>query len=264
MEAFTPFSCLCLVQSRSLFPQLFQDLIFPKFVLHVLHAFVTLPMLCPFFPLCLTTVQQPGILFFFLQDLRSSSPWCKLRDFVLESSASLHTLNHLRHFLLVRLYLLIFLVSNQSHHFCMVSSHPGWIHALSQAAANSSETHHLLSASMLSFSSHSLLLLHLFFFRRLLLHALQTLQIVFSELGEDSCATIFSSVSYSGLPASSHTPPFLPKKKSLCLFCCPPPCTCSELLPRSSQPASSNIHLFFLTHGSPFDHFFRIFLPVLP
>ena len=51
---------------------------FPRLVLHVLHAFVTLPMRCPCFP----RASQPGILFFFLQDLCSSSPCCGLREFV--------------------------------------------------------------------------------------------------------------------------------------------------------------------------------------
>ena len=53
---------------------------FPKLVSHMLHAYVTLPMLCPFFPHCFTTVQQPGILVFFLQNPRSSSPCCRVRD----------------------------------------------------------------------------------------------------------------------------------------------------------------------------------------
>ena len=92
----------------------------------------------------------------FLQDLCSSSPCCRPSDFVQESSASLRTLDHVRHFWLVpflHLFLLIFffISSNHTYHFCMVSSHPGWIHAFSQSAANSSETHHRLSASILPF-----------------------------------------------------------------------------------------------------------------
>ena len=91
VEAITFYSCLCLEKSRrplqiSLlqpwqgFLQFLQFLIFPRPVLHVPRAFVTLPMLCPFFPLCFTTAQQPGILFF-LQDLCSFSPCCGLREF---------------------------------------------------------------------------------------------------------------------------------------------------------------------------------------
>ena len=40
---------------------------------------------------------------------------------------------------------------SQSYHFCIGSSHHGWIHAFSQSTANSSETQHLLLASTLPF-----------------------------------------------------------------------------------------------------------------
>ena len=40
---------------------------------------------------------------------------------------------------------------SQSYHFCIGSSHLGWIHAFSQSAANSSETQYLLLASTLRF-----------------------------------------------------------------------------------------------------------------
>ena len=40
---------------------------------------------------------------------------------------------------------------SQSYHFCIGSSHPGWIHAFSQSTANSSETQYLLLASTLLF-----------------------------------------------------------------------------------------------------------------
>ena len=46
-------------------PPIFSPPHFPKLFLHVLHIFVTLPVLCQFFPLCFTTVQQPDIVFFF-------------------------------------------------------------------------------------------------------------------------------------------------------------------------------------------------------
>ena len=69
----------------------------PHFSSHFLNIFVTLPVLCPFFPLCFTAVQLPGILFFLLQDLCSFSPCCRLRDLVQESRTSFRTLYHLRH-----------------------------------------------------------------------------------------------------------------------------------------------------------------------
>ena len=120
------------------------------FVLHVLHAIVALPMLCPFLPLCFTAVQQPGILFFYLQDLCTSPPCCRLTDLVQESSASLRNLNHFRHCLLMHflhLFLLVLLISPPAT--CTISA--GWIHAFSQSAANNSVKHHLFSASTLSF-----------------------------------------------------------------------------------------------------------------
>ena len=67
-------------------------------------------MLCPFFHLCFTTVQEPRILFFFLQELCSSSSCCRLGDFVKESSASFRTLDHLRHFVLMHFLHLLLLV----------------------------------------------------------------------------------------------------------------------------------------------------------
>ena len=117
--------------------------------------------LCPFFPLCFTAIQQLGILFFFLQDMRSSSPCRGLRDLMQEPSTTFRTFDHLIHALLMPLFHLPFLIllfhfSNQTCHFCVVSPSPGWSHAFSQSAASNSATHHLLSASILSF--------HLIFF----------------------------------------------------------------------------------------------------
>ena len=40
---------------------------------------------------------------------------------------------------------------SQSYHFCIGSSHPGWIHAFSESTANSSETQYLFLASTLPF-----------------------------------------------------------------------------------------------------------------
>ena len=88
--------------------------------------------------------------------LRSFSPCCGLRDVMQESSTSLRTLNHLLHLLLMQflhfpLSSSFFIFCNQLYHFCMVSSHPGWIHAFSESAANNSATHHRFSASILPF-----------------------------------------------------------------------------------------------------------------
>ena len=114
MEAIASNSCFLLVQPRSLFPDRTRlawvrlPLIssvphFPRLVLQILRALVTLPMRCPLFPLCFTTVQQPCIFSFILQDLRSFFPCCGTRDFVHESSTSLCTLDHLRHLFLMHL-----------------------------------------------------------------------------------------------------------------------------------------------------------------
>ena len=85
-------------------------LISPRRVLHVLHAFVTLPMLCPIFLLCFRAVEQPGTLFFFLQDLCSSFPCCGLRDLVQKPSTSFRTLDHLIDTLLMQLFHLSLLI----------------------------------------------------------------------------------------------------------------------------------------------------------
>ena len=63
-----------------------------------------------FFPFRFTTVQQPRILFFIYQDLRPSPPCCRLGNFVHETGTSLHTLDHLRHLVLVHLLHLFLLV----------------------------------------------------------------------------------------------------------------------------------------------------------
>ena len=110
METIASHSCRRLVQSRSLFPnRTLLDLVrlplissiphFPRLVLQNLDILITLPMLCPFFPLCLTTVLQTRTLIFFLQVLCSSSPCCGLSEFVQETSTSLRTLNNLSHFI---------------------------------------------------------------------------------------------------------------------------------------------------------------------
>ena len=98
LEAFSKSNSFSLGKASSNFHQF---LMFPRLVLQILHALITLPMLCPLFPLCFTTVQQRCIFFSFLQDLCSSSPYCRLGASVPESSISLHTLNHLRHLLLM-------------------------------------------------------------------------------------------------------------------------------------------------------------------
>ena len=131
---------------------------------------------------CFTAVQQPGILFFLLQDLCSSSPCCGLRDIMQKPSTAFRTLHHLRHLVLMQppstfpfSSFFFHLLQPLASKFCKVHSHPVWVHALSQSAANSSETQHRFSASILPFGliflirsfiiTISLLLLHLFFFR---------------------------------------------------------------------------------------------------
>ena len=91
-------------------PPISSILHFPWLVLQVLDAFVTLPMLCPFLPLRFTSVQQPEILFFFLQDLRCSSSCCGLRDLVQEPSTTIRTLDHLTDTQLVQLFNILPLV----------------------------------------------------------------------------------------------------------------------------------------------------------
>ena len=101
---------------------------FRKLFLHILHVFVTLPMLCPLFPLSFTAVQQPGILFFFLQDLCFPCPCCGLRDFLQKPSTTFRTLpsstvtRHLRQLLLVPFLYLHFSLSLDHKGQCFVRS----------------------------------------------------------------------------------------------------------------------------------------------
>ena len=89
-----------------LFLQLLQLFTLPRLVLPKLHTFVTRPMLSPFFSLCFTSVSHP--LFFFLQNLGSCSPCCRLRDFVQKCCPQF--CNHLTHSLLMQFFhVLIFL-----------------------------------------------------------------------------------------------------------------------------------------------------------
>ena len=88
--------------------------LFPRLIIYFLHAFVTLPVPCPFFPLCFTAGQQPGILFFPLQDLCSSSPCCWLRDLMQKPSTAFRTLDNLRHLVLMHFLRLFFLISFSS------------------------------------------------------------------------------------------------------------------------------------------------------
>ena len=71
-------ACRCLVKISTPFPDrtflalarlppIASNLHFSKTYFHVLQAFVTLPMLCPFFHLCLAAVHRPGIRFLLLQ-----------------------------------------------------------------------------------------------------------------------------------------------------------------------------------------------------
>ena len=139
MEALTSYSFFALynlddfpvriLSALAELPPLSSVPLFPSFDLHVLHAFGTLPMRCPFFPLCFTSVHQLDILFFFLQDLRSSSPCCGLRDLTQELSTAFRTLDHLIDPLLMHFFILLFSSSffhrsYQTYHFRNVSSSP--------------------------------------------------------------------------------------------------------------------------------------------
>ena len=109
VEAITPYSCLCFVQSRYLFEStllqpwerflLFLQLfVFPRFILHFLNAFVTLPVLLPSIsPLSFFGPTTSQLLLLCSGSVLLLS---LLGDFVPESSASVRTLNHLRHCLL--------------------------------------------------------------------------------------------------------------------------------------------------------------------
>ena len=66
---------------------------FPMSLLRIMHIFLTLPMLFPFFHLCFTTVQQPRILFFILQDLcLQTGPSVRVAEVCRENS---HTSTHM-------------------------------------------------------------------------------------------------------------------------------------------------------------------------
>ena len=100
-EAIASYSCSRRARPRRFFPvRTLSALVGPPPISSVPHFFhclssVTLPMLCPLFPHCFTAFQQPGILFFFLQDPCSSSPCCGLRDLMQEPSTVFRTLDHL-------------------------------------------------------------------------------------------------------------------------------------------------------------------------
>ena len=81
--------------------------------------------------------------------------------------------------------------------FILRSSHPVWVHAFSQSFASNSVLgiHAAFSSNFLYqtfHDGHPLLLLHLLLHCRLLLLALQSLQLVFSKKRKNSCPTIFS------------------------------------------------------------------------
>ena len=106
----------------------------------------------------------------------------------------------------------------------------------------------------------SLLLLHLFFFRRLILLALQSLQVVLSKQRENSCPAIFSPLSYYVFLLSAHPPPFQGGTSS---------CECLSvaffdlvlvqdfLFHSFGQILSALVH-FALAETSPFTHFFSV------
>ena len=107
--------------------------------------------------LCASQRSKSLASFFFLQDLRSSSPCCGVRDLVQKPRTAFRALDHVTHPLLMQCFHLSFLMflfymfSNQAYRFCMVSSTPGWSQAFSQSAANNSATHHRFSASIFPF-----------------------------------------------------------------------------------------------------------------
>ena len=94
------------------------------------------------------------------------------------------------------------------------------------------------------------------------MHALPTLQVVFSEKGEGSCPAVFSPLSYPVLVGFFVHASIPSVSFCLCksLFCCPRPCTCPNfLLHCFRQLLPTLIHLF-LTPRSPPDHFFCVFI----
>ena len=101
------------------------------------------------------------------------------------------------HLLHLFLFIFLFIFCNNSYHFCMVSC-PSWMDprfltVCRQQLSNPPSAFSVHSFFLIWFSLsnlhnlHSLLPLHLLFFRWLLLLALQPLQVVVSEQGEDSC-----------------------------------------------------------------------------
>ena len=243
-----PTPVFALYESRQLVSS--QLLILPRLFLDIMHLLITLPMLCPFFHLCFTTIQQPHILFFILQDLCSSSPCCRLRDLVQESHTSFRTLNHLRHFVLMH-YLHLFLLVLLFHLLLPLvpflhGVFPSWMdprfltvrrHQFSNPPsilvihpAFTSDLLRQILHDFHFFAASSLLLpltLPAYFCRRCRLHSL-----------ENSCPAVFTPHSYSVFLVLAHPPPFQ----------------------RGTSIPPALIH-FVLAQTSQFAHFFSVTLP---
>ena len=169
-------------------PSFFSTSHLSRLILHILQAFVALPMLCPFLPLCFTAVQQPGILLFF----RICGPPLHAVGFVIlckKSPALPSALLTIRFTLCSRMSS-IFLLSSSSFIFptnytislrCLFFfwMEPRFLAVCHQQLSNTPSVFSVQSPFRSVFHNlHSLLPLHLFFFfNGILMHDLPTLQV---------------------------------------------------------------------------------------
>ena len=133
----------------------------------------------------------------------------------------------------------------------MVSSHPGWIHAFSQSAANNSVTHHRRSASILPFGliffvKSFIIFIHCCCFisspsvdsscllcRRCKLYSLNKAKILAKQSSLHFLILFFLLLRSASTPAGRFCP----------LFCCPRLSTCPGPPLPFFQPNSSSIDL---------------------
>ena len=196
----------------------------------------------------------------FLFASQRSNSLASIRDLKQRPSTAFRNLNHLRHlelmqFLHISFIIPLFHLLQPSvpflHSIFPSCVNPRGLKVCRQQFRNPPSAFSVHSSFWSDFpyqiflNHHSLLLLHLFFCRWLLLLALPMLQVVFSRQGENSCPAIFSPLSYSVSLVCAH-PPFQggTSTSEKPLFCFLRPCTCPGHPPQFSQPNSSSINPF--------------------
>ena len=178
-----------------------------------MHTFVTLPMLCPLSSSLHNDLTTSRLLL--LQYLHSSSPRCWLGFFVEKSSTAFFVLDHLLQYFFFIFPLHVFQPFISFLHGVLPSCvGPCFLTIFRKHLRDPPPVLgiHVSFRSNFLFQifhdGHPLLLLDLLLFCLLLLLALQSLQIVFSERGEKSRPTTPPTFLISVFLASSHSFPF--------------------------------------------------------